>query len=98
MKRTVSFCKLLTTVTSSELINIARKTLQETELALKEARADQKALQEQLRLAEGRARDLESEVDSGTRDASETEKLRRRLVEQLDDQKEQHRKVRPFAS
>ncbi|KAF8328237.1 uncharacterized protein EI90DRAFT_1618233 [Cantharellus anzutake] len=62
------------------------------DLALKETRADQKTLQEQLRLAEGRARDLESRVDNGTRGASETEILRRRLTEQLDDEKERHKK------
>jgi len=75
---------------SSPRIHLALRQLGEAERALKKAAEDHK---KSLKLTERRIKDLEARIDHEGRASSETGLLQKRITQELEDEREQHRKV-----
>lgn len=67
-----------------------RRALADAEKAQAEAAADRQAMEERLKTAEARIRDLESKLEEEGRESSDLELLRQRLKEEMEDARKQH--------
>ena len=64
----------------------------DTEKALAEATTERKLVDERLRAAETHISQLESKLDDEGRDSSDMELLRRRLAEEMEEERDQYQK------
>jgi myosin heavy chain 9/10/11/14 len=86
--------------TTSRLIQIeinifcalARKVIEEAERAHALTVADLKASEERLRKTEARLNQLQTKLDETTREMNEFEIIKRRLLEEVEDERDQHQK------
>lgn len=73
-------------------LSSARKAVEEAERAHAATAADLKASEEQLRKTEERLNQLQVKLDKGSRELGDFEHLRRRLLEEMEDERDQHQK------
>jgi myosin protein heavy chain len=73
-------------------ISAARKALEEVEIAQRETLSDLKATEQRLAEIEQRLGQAQSKLDDDSRDFSEFEILRRRLQEEIEDERDQFQK------
>lgn len=71
---------------------LARRTLETTEKALADAKAETKAVKEKYQAAEKKLRSMESKLEEEGREASDLAVIQKRLEEELEDEREQHQK------
>ena len=79
-------------MTTTQFLSIARQSLQEAEKAMAEAIAERKAFEDRLQSAEAHIRDLETRLESENRDNSDMELFRRRITEEMEEERDQHQK------
>lgn len=70
----------------------ARRTLIETEKAQSETATARKLAEDRLQAAEKKLRDLDGKLEEEGRESSEAVIARKRLAEELEDEREQHQK------
>lgn len=69
-----------------------RRTLSELEKSQKDVVSERKALQERVRSAEQRTKEMYAKLGAGTPELTALNELRQRLAEELDDERAQHQK------
>jgi myosin heavy chain 9/10/11/14 len=79
-------------MTNPQSLSLARKSLQEAEKAMTEAIGERKACEEGLRSAEAHIRSLEARLESENRGNSDMELFRRRITEEMEEERDQHQK------
>jgi len=71
---------------------LARQALAEMEKTVAEVVGERKGLEGRLREAEGHIRELETRLERGDRSHTETEIFRRRMTEQMEEERDQYQK------
>lgn len=68
----------------------ARRALADAEKAAAQAATERQATEERLKAAEGRVHDLEAKLEEDGRESTDSELLRHRLKEEMEDERKQH--------
>jgi myosin protein heavy chain len=83
----------MTEITTGRLtIRAARKAIEEAERANTLTSTDLKASEHQLRQTEGRLNQVQAKLDEASRQISDFEIERRRMLEEMEDARDQHQK------
>lgn len=73
-------------------LQLARRTLIETEKSQSETATARKVAEDRLQAAENKLRDLDGKLEEEGRESSDAVIARKRLAEELEDEREQHQK------